>query len=48
MIPNEEFEGLNILIEDDVVKLPVDDTQLPKYSDKTIHADITPEILRRK
>lgn len=47
VIPNDEFEGLKILIEDEVVKLPVDDTQLPKYSDKTIHNDITPEIPRR-
>jgi tyrosinase len=48
VIPNEEFEGLNIVIEDDVVKLPTSDTQLPKYSDKTIHEDITPAILSRK
>lgn len=48
VIPNDEFEGLNIVIEDDVVKLPIDDTQLPKYSEKTVHTDITPEILRKR
>lgn len=48
VIPNEEFEGLNIVIEDDVVKLPTSDTQLPKYSDKTIHEDISPAITAKK
>jgi hypothetical protein len=44
VVPNDKFQGLELLVEEDVVKLPTDDTQLPKYSDKTIHPDITETI----
>jgi tyrosinase len=44
VVPNDQFPGLTILVEDDIVKLPTSDTQLPRYSDKTLHPDITPDI----
>jgi len=44
VVPNDQFQGLELLVEEDVVKLPTDDTQLPKYSDKTIHPDVAENI----
>jgi len=44
VVPNEQFKGLDILVVDNVVKLPVDDTQLPKYLELTPHLDISPNI----
>jgi tyrosinase len=42
IIPNEQFKGLKLLVEDDIVKLPENKGQFPKYSDKTQHPDVTP------
>jgi len=49
VIPNDEFKSfLNITIEDEIVKLPVVETELPKYSDLVVHDDITPVILNKR
>lgn len=48
VVPNEQFKGLDILVVDNIVKLPVDDTQLPKYLELTPHADISPNITLKR
>jgi hypothetical protein len=42
IVPNAQFKGLTLLVEDDLVKLPANDTQLPIYKEKTLHPDVTP------
>lgn len=42
VVPNDQFKGLTLLVEDELVKEPEKITELPKYSDKTTHPDVTP------
>ena len=42
IVPNALFKGLLLSVEDDIVTLPADDSQLPTFRDKTVHADVTP------